>query len=139
MFRTTLAKRITIVAASAALAAVAILTTSALAGRVTGESYNLRPICNDFGFNMPGVGESVTISIRPYAADPDLTPIRLVSAANYGAQIGTVRVVGDHEFEFTLTSSTPGAVWLYWTITDDGSLTTQCFVYGSNEREPDNG
>ncbi len=104
-----------------------------------GATDNLRPICNDFIFNMPGrVDESVTISIRPYAADPDLTPVRLVSAANYGAQIGTVRVAGDHELEFTLKTSTPGTVWLYWTISD-GSLTTHCFVYGSNEEPPDNG
>jgi hypothetical protein len=31
---------------------------------------------------MPAVGETVTISVRALAADPDLTPVRLVSAAD---------------------------------------------------------
>lgn len=49
-----------------------------------------------------------------------------------------MRVVGDQELEFTLTSSTRGTVYLYWTVSD-GSLTAQCLVDGSNEPPPDNG
>jgi len=49
-----------------------------------------------------------------------------------------VRVVGDQELEFTLTSSTRGTVYLYWTVSD-GSLSTACSVWGSNEPPPDKG
>jgi hypothetical protein len=89
---------------------------------------------------MPArVGEKVTNSIRAFAADPDLTPVRLVSAANYGAPIGTVRIAGDHELEFTLTSSTPGTVYLYWTVSDGSLSSTECAAWGSNEEPPGNG
>jgi hypothetical protein len=116
-----------------------LVAATAAGGPATGAAPNLRPICNGVFFNMPGsVGQSVTISIRPYAADPDLTQVRLTSAFNGGAPIGTVRVAGDHELEFTLTSSTPGTVYLYWTVSD-GSLTAQCSATGSNEEPPDNG
>src|SRR6266511_3900635 len=119
MLSKTLAKRISIVAAAAGLGAVGILAANAVAGQARGTTANLRPICNNNVFNMPAsLGETVTISIRAFAADPDVTPVKLVAAANYGAQIGTVRVAGDHELEFTLTSSTPGTVNLYWTISD---------------------
>jgi hypothetical protein len=138
MSRTTLSKRTAILAVTAFLAAGLVAATAA-GGPKNGADANLRPICNGVFFNMPGgVGQSVTISIRPYAADPDLTPVRLVSAFNGGAPIGTVRVAGDHELEFTLTSSEPGTVYLYWTVSD-GSLTAQCSATGSNEEPPENG
>jgi hypothetical protein len=138
MSRTTLSKRTAILAVTAFLTAGLVAATAA-GGPATGADANLRPICNGVFFNMPGgVGQSVTISIRPYAADPDLTPVRLVSVFNAGAPIGTVRIVGDHQLEFTLTSSTPGTVYLYWTVSD-GSLTAQCSATGSNEEPPENG
>jgi hypothetical protein len=138
MFRMIPTKHTSILALASSLAAAAVLAAAALGG-AAGATANLRPICNGVFFNMPGgVGETVTISIRPYAADPDLTPVKLVSVFNGGAEIGTARVAGDHELEFTLTSSTPGTVYLYWTVTD-GSLTAQCNATGSNEEPPENG
>jgi hypothetical protein len=138
MSRTTLSKHTAILAVTAFLAAGLVAATAA-GGPPTRADANLRPICNGVFFNMPGgVGQSVRISIRPYAADPDLTPVRLVSVFNGGAPIGTVRIVGDHELEFTLTSSDPGTVYLHWTVSD-GSLTAQCNATGSNEEPPENG
>jgi hypothetical protein len=139
MSRTTCRKRTSIRFVAACLAAVGIIAAAAAGGTATGTTANLRPICNGVFFNMPAqVGDTVTISIRPYAADPDLTPVTLVSAFNAGAPIGTVRIAGQHELEFTLTSSTRGTVYLYWTVSD-GSLTAQCVSTGSNEEPPDNG
>jgi hypothetical protein len=138
MFGTALTKRAAILATGVFLAVAGIVGTAAAGGPPAGETANLRPICNGFYFNMPAIGGTVTISVRPYAADPDLTPVSLVSVFNAGAPIGTVRVAGQHELEFTLTSSTPGTVYLYWTISD-GSLTAQCSATGSNEEPPDNG
>jgi hypothetical protein len=139
MSRTTFRKRTSIRLAAAGLAAVGIIAAAAADGPAKGATANLRPICNGVFFNMPAqVGDTVTFSVRPYAADPDLTPVTLVSAFNAGAPIGTVRIAGQHELEFTLTSSTRGTVYLYWTVSD-GSLTAQCVSTGSNEEPPDNG
>jgi hypothetical protein len=139
MFRTILTKRASILVLAASLPAAAVLAGSAFGGPA-GATANLRPICNGVFFNMPGrVGDTVTISIRALAADPDLTPVRLVSAANFGAPIGTVRIAGDHELEFTLTSSTPGTVYLYWTVSDGSLSSWQCSATGSNEEPPENG
>jgi hypothetical protein len=139
MSSTTLRKRSSIRFAAACLAAVGIIAAVAADGPAKGATANLRPICNGVFFNMPAqVGDTVTISIRPYAADPDLTSVTLVSVFNAGAPIGTVRIAGQHELEFTLTSSTRGTVHLYWTVSD-GSLTAQCLSTGSNEEPPDNG
>ena len=139
MFGTTLTKRVAILASAAFLAVAGIVAAAAAGGRAADATTNLRPICNGVFFNMPAqVGDTVTISIRPYAADPDLTPVTLVSAFNAGAPIGTVRIAGQHELEFTLTSSTRGTVYLRWTVSD-GSLTAQCLSTGSNEEPPDNG
>ena len=136
MSRPTFRKRSSIRYVAACLAGVAIV---AAGGTAQGTTTNLRPICNGVFFNMPArVGDTVTISVRPYAADPDLTPVTLVSAFNAGAPIGTVRIAGQRELEFTLTSSTPGTVYLRWTVSD-GSLTAQCSATGSNEEPPDNG
>ena len=112
---------------------VGVIAAAAASGLAKGAT------ANGVFFNLPAqVGDTVTISIRPYAADPDLTPVTLVSAFNAGAPIGTVRIAGQHELEFTLTSSTRGTVYLYWTVSD-GSLTAQCLSTGSNEEPPDNG
>src|SRR5262249_61505659 len=84
---------------------------------------NLGPICNEFDFGMPAVGQSVTIPVGQRAADPDLDPIRLVSVFNAGANIGTVVIAnngasgpGTAAIKFTLTSSTPGGVNLQWPV-----------------------
>ena len=139
MSRTTFCKRTPTRFAAACLAAVGIVAASAVGGTAKGTTANLRPICNGVFFNMPAqVGDTATISVRAHAADPDLTQVTLVSAFNAGAPIGTVRIAGQHELGFTLTSSTRGTVYLYWTVSD-GSLTAQCVSSGSNEEPPDNG
>ncbi len=137
MFRTSLPKPI-IVAAAAAAAAVAIIAASALIGPAAGATADLRPICNNLGFNLPSsVGGTVTIPVHTVAADPDVTPVKLVSVFNGGSAIGTVAISGN-DLVFTLTSSTPGTVTLYWTISD-GTLTAQCQSYASNVPPPNNG
>jgi hypothetical protein len=139
MLRTTPTKRTWILTVPASIAAAGLLAATAVGGPAAGATANFRPLCDTVWFPMPArVGETVTISIRAFAADPDLTPVKLVSAFNAGAPIGTVRIAGDHELEFTLTSDTPGTVYLYWTVSD-GSLTAQCSATGSNEPPPDNG
>ncbi len=141
MFKTTLAKRISIVAAAAGLAAARIPLASAVAGRATEATANVRPICNDLIFNLPGgVGDTVTIPVHEFAADPDVEPVKLVAVFavfNSATKIGTAKISGN-DLVFTLTSSTPGTVYLYWTISD-GSLSAQCVAWGTNELPPDNG
>jgi hypothetical protein len=133
-----LAKRVLPVAALSAVAAAGILTASSAAGRPAASTANIRPICNGIYFNMPaGVGQSVTIPTHTVMADPDVTAVELIAVANYGAQIGTAQISGN-DIVFTLTSSTPGTVYLYWTISD-GALTAQCTSVGTNEEPPDNG
>jgi hypothetical protein len=137
MSMATLAKHIVPVTALAAVAATGILASSAAGGKAASTA-NIRPICNGIFFNMPpGVGQSVTIPVHTVAADPDVTPVQLVAVANYGDPIGTAQISGN-DLVFTLTSSTPGTVYLYWTISD-GELTAQCTSTGSNEEAPDNG
>jgi hypothetical protein len=68
---------------------------------------NLRPICNNLYFNPPAeVGGKVIIPVHEFAADPDVTPVQLVSVFG-GAPIGTAAISGN-DVVFTLTSSTPG-------------------------------
>jgi hypothetical protein len=137
MFSTTLAKPISLVAAAAGVAAAGMLIASALVGQAAGATANLRPICNSLYFNPPAaVGGKVTIPVHEFAADPDVTPVKLVSVFG-GSPIGTAAISGN-DLVFTLTSSTPGETYLYWTISD-GSLTAQCVAYGSNAPPPDNG
>jgi hypothetical protein len=53
MSKTTLAKRVSIAAALAALAAAVILTANAVAGRPTEATTNIRPICENRIFTSP--------------------------------------------------------------------------------------
>jgi hypothetical protein len=107
---------------------------------------NLRPICNNTYFNLPtSVGGSVSIPVGQVAADPNLDSIRLVSVFNGGSNIGTVAISnsgasgpGTAALSFKLTSSTPGSVFLYWTISD-GSLDAQCQASASNVPPPPGG
>jgi hypothetical protein len=135
---------------SLAVAAVAVaaagLVAADLGDAAQASTPNRPPICNNLDFTLPNaVGAKVTIQVMDVAADPDLTPVRLVSVVNV-SNIGTVAisdngtptVPGDDTLVFTLTSSTPGTVTLYWTISD-GSLKAQCAAYASNVPPPDNG
>jgi hypothetical protein len=123
-------------------ATVAVLTAAGNAGAATA---NLGPICNDLAFNLPTSGHgSVSIPVGQAAADPDLDPIRLVSVFG-GSNLGTVVISntgasgpGTAALKFTLTSSTPGTVDLFWTVSD-GSLTAQCVSRASNVPPPPNG
>jgi hypothetical protein len=138
MSKTTLGKRISIVAGAAGVVAASVLVGSAVVGgAAVGATENLRPICNTTGFNPPAaVGGKVIIPVHKVAADPDVEPVQLVSLFG-GAPIGTARISGN-DIEFTLTSDEPGETWIYWTISD-GSLTAQCTAYGSNAPLPENG
>jgi hypothetical protein len=64
---------------------------------------------------------------------------------NDGSSIGTVAISntgasgpGTAALSFKLTTSTPGTVYLYWTVSD-GSLTAQCLASGSNVPPPPGG
>jgi hypothetical protein len=146
MLTRTSAKRVSVLAAAVAVAVAGVLAAVDLSGPAAAAPANRRPICNNLGFNLPPLGGSVRIPVLDVSADPDLTPVRLVSVFNGGSPIGTVTisdngtptVPGDDVLVFTLTSATPGTVVLYWTISD-GSLTAQCQSYASNEPPPDNG
>jgi len=134
--------RVAVAAGLVAVAAAAVLTAANAAGAATP---NLGPICNEFDFGMPAVGQSVTIPVGQRAADPDLDPIRLVSVSNAGANIGTVVIAnngasgpGTAAIKFTLTSSTPGVVNLQWAVSD-GSLQAGCGSFASNVPPPDIG
>jgi hypothetical protein len=127
----------------AVVAAAAVLTAGGDAGAATA---NLRPICNNLYFNLPtSVGGSVSIPVGQFAADPNLDSIRLVSVFNGGSNIGTVTISntgasgpGTAALSFKLTSSTPGSVFLYWTVSD-GSLNAQCQANASNVPPPPGG
>jgi hypothetical protein len=129
------------VAGLVAVTAAAVLTAGGEAGAATP---NLRPICNELDFAMPAAGGSVLIPVGQAAADPDLDPVRLVSVSG-GGNAGTVAIAntgasgpGTAAIVFTLTSSTPVTVSLYWTVSD-GSLQAQCGSFASNVPPPDNG
>ena len=137
MFRTTLARRTSIVTAASGLVAAGVLAASALSGAAAGSATNIRPICDNTYFNPPAeVGGTVIIPVHKFAADPDVETVQLVSLFVVGT-LGTARIVGN-DVEFTMTSSEPGEARIYWTFSD-GSLTAQCTAYGSNEEPPDNG
>ncbi len=134
------------VAATTGLVVAAAAAVLAAGGGAGAATTNLRPICNERDFSLPtSVGESVTIPVGQFAADPDLDPIRLVSVFNAGENIGTVAISntgasgpGTAALTFTLTSSAPGTVDLLWTVSD-GSLQAQCGSYASNVPPPPNG
>ena len=126
----------------AVVAAAAVLT----GGGAGAATPNLRPICHVRDFSLPAsVGQSVSIPVGQFAADPDLDSIRLVSVFNGGSNIGTVAISntgasgpGTATLSFKLTTSTPGSVFLYWTVSD-GSLNAQCQANASNVPPPPGG
>ncbi len=137
MFSTVLGKRIPLVAATAGVAVAGVLVVIAVVGPAAGGTANIRPICNSLYFNPPaGVGGKVTVPVHEFAADPDVTPVKLVSVFG-GAPLGTAAISGN-DLVFTLTSSTPGEAYLYWTVSD-GSLNAQCVAWTSNAPPLDNG
>ena len=138
MPRTLVGKPISILAAAATLfAAAAALVAVFAAGPAAGQTPNLRPICNNFYFNPPSnAGQSVIAPAHQFAADPDVTPIKLVSAFASGG-LGTVKISGN-DLVFTRTSSSPGATTIYWTISD-GTLQAQCQASASAFPPPPNG
>ncbi|MCI0689917.1 MAG: hypothetical protein L0Y54_22165 [Sporichthyaceae bacterium] len=132
------------------LLATALLATTALvAGSVTNGALaagtNRRTICNGTYANVPPLGQSVTIPVTDFAADPDLTPISLVSVFG-GGQLGTVvipnngtpSIPNDDVLVFTRTTNAEVLVFIYWTVSD-GALTAQCSVAIDNSIPPDNG
>jgi hypothetical protein len=147
MLRTNMVKGISVLAASLVVTVVGVLAVASVSGPVAAATANRRPVCNSLGFNLPTtVGTKVVIPVTDVAADPDLTPVHLVSVFNGGSAIGTVSIsdngtptiFNDDVLVFTLTSTTPGTVVLYWTVSD-GSLSAQCQSYASNVPPPDNG
>jgi hypothetical protein len=112
----------------AAVALAAGVSISAAAGGGGGsasgtQAADLRPICNNLGFNLPtSAGQSVTIPTHSVAADPDVTPVKLISVFG-GSNLGTV-AISVNDLVFTRTNPSPGSVTLYWTISD-GTLTAR--------------
>ncbi|TDO29858.1 hypothetical protein EV643_14325 [Kribbella sp. VKM Ac-2527] len=110
------------------------------------QAVNRRPICDNLGFSLPStVGGQVRIPVTDVAADPDVTPVRLVSVfggAPVGSAVisdnGTPAVLNDDILVFTRTSPEPGTVFLYWTVSD-GSSSAQCGSHASDEPPPENG
>jgi len=133
------------VAAAAGLVAVAAAGVLTAGGKAGAATPNLRPICNELDFAMPAVGQSVLIPVGQVAADPDLDPITLVSVFGPLASQGTVTIAnngasgpGTAAIRFTLLTSAPTTVTLYWTFSD-GSQIAQCGSMASNVPPPDNG
>lgn len=131
--------RLSITAAAVSVAVGAALAVGIIGGPVGAATQDLRPICNNLNFNLPtAAGTSVTIPVNQFAADPDVTPVRLVSVFPTSTPLGTVAISGD-VLVFTLTSSATGSVDLYWTVSDSAGLTAQCQALASNVPPPDNG
>jgi hypothetical protein len=125
-------------AATAALAAglLGAGTAVVVASSSDATTINRRPICNDIGFNQPTtVGGTVTIPVLDVAADPDLTPVRLVEVFG-GAPVGSA-LISNNALVFTRTTTTRTSVYLYWTVSD-GALTAQC-VASAFDRPPTDG
>lgn len=133
-----------LVLVSAGVMAVGVVVA---AGGADAAGVNRRPVCNSTYFNVPTpVGASVSVPVLDFAADPDLTPVRLVSVFDVGwprlgtvviSDSGTPGVPGDDVLVFTRTENV-GTASLYWTVSD-GSLSAQCSAYASNVPPPDNG
>lgn len=136
-------KLVSVVAVSAGVLAGGVVA----AGGADAAGVNRRPVCNSTYFNVPTpVGASVNVRVLDFAADPDLTPVRLVSVFDVGwprlgtvviSDSGTPGVPGDDVLVFTRTENT-GTASLYWTVSD-GSLSAQCSAYASNVPPPENG
>jgi hypothetical protein len=110
-----------------------------LAGSASAATPNRRPICNNVDFTMPvgGGGGKVFIPVLDFAADPDVTPVRLISVLDIGTHMGTATIVPGGIL-YTLTNPTVGIVDLEWTVTD-GSLQASCDALMFNEPPVDNG
>ena len=76
------------------------------------------------------------IPTHQFAADPDVTPVKLVSEFG-GTNLGTVAISGN-DLLFTLTKATPGTTTIFWTISD-GTLSAQCTATASNAQPPPGG
>jgi len=136
MGTTSFGKRIAVVVASVVLTIAGVVVAGGLTGPATAATVNRRPICNSIYFNLPNAGGSVVIPVLDFAADPDLTPVRVVSVSGQSG-IGTVTITGSGLL-FTLTANFPVTVWLNWTISD-GALTATCSASATNEQPPENG
>jgi hypothetical protein len=116
---------------------IAAITIWAHPGRASGQSADIRPICNNLFFNIPtSVGQRVLIPTHAFAADPDVTPIKLVSIFG-GTNLGKPTISGN-DILFTRTSTNTGTTTIFWTISD-GTLTAQCTASGTNAPPPPGG
>jgi hypothetical protein len=132
-----LERRVSLAILIAGLAAAAAALLAVVARPASGQSADIRPICNNVGFTIPaGVGQKVTIPTHQFAADPDVTPVKLVSVFG-GSNLGTVAIAGN-DLVFTRTKAVTGTVTLFWTITD-GTLSAQCQASASNLPPPPSG
>jgi hypothetical protein len=128
--------RVAVLAAAAGLLGVAVIAATATA---SASSVNRRPVCNDIGFNLPApIGSQVQIPVTDVAADPDLTPVELVSVfggAPAGTAVisdnGTPSIPNDDVIVFTRTSTSTLPVYVYWTVSD-GELEAQCQAMGGH-------
>lgn len=97
------------------------------AGGAEAAGVNRRPVCNSRNFNLPtAVGGQVTIPVLDHAADPDVTPVRLVSVSDRGwprlgtvviSDNGTPHVPNDDVLVFTRTENI-GTASLYWGVSN---------------------
>ena len=123
--------------ATAMLAVLVVVATIARPGSAAGQSSDTRPICNSLFFNIPPtVGQRVLIPTHEFAADPDVTPVKLVSVFG-GSNLGSVAISGN-DVLFTRTKATTGTATIFWTISD-GTLSAQCTATGSNAPPPPGG
>jgi hypothetical protein len=123
--------------AGATVGLIAAIATGVHPGRAAGQTADVRPICNSIHFNIPTtVGQQVLIPTHAFAADPDVTPIKLVSIFG-GTNLGTPRISGN-DVLFKRTNTNTGTATIFWTISD-GTLTAQCTATGTNAPPPPGG
>ena len=135
IIRTRVARSVLVTAT--ALALIVVLATVVGPSLAAGQSSDTRPICNSLNFNIPSaVGQRVLIPTHQFAADPDVTPVRLASVFG-GSNLGRVTISGN-DVLFTRTNSSTGTATIFWTISD-GTLSAQCTATGSNAPPPPGG
>jgi hypothetical protein len=123
--------------AAAGVGLIVAIAAAVHPGRATGQTADIRPICNSIYFNVPTtVGQRVLIPTHAFAADPDITPIKLVSIFG-GTNLGTPRISGN-DILFTRTNANTGTTTIFWTVSD-GTLTAQCTASGTNAPPPPGG
>lgn len=123
--------------ATAMLGLLVVVVMVVRPGSAAGQSSDIRPICNSLFFNIPpAVGQRVLIPTHQFAADPDVTPVKLVSVFG-GSNLGSVAISGN-DVLFTRTSGSTGTATIFWTISD-GTLSAQCTATGSNAPPPPGG